>query len=51
MSTGPRPLLVIDGDPFAHRSFHALPKSIRHRGGGGAIVGFANFVIRLFESE
>src|SRR3954452_2467935 len=48
-----RPLLVIDGDSFAHRSFHALPKSIRRRGGGGggAIVGFANFLIRLFEDE
>jgi DNA polymerase-1 len=48
-----RPLLVIDGDSFAHRSFHALPKSIRRRGGGGggAIVGFANFLIRLFEAE
>jgi DNA polymerase-1 len=46
-------LLVIDGDSFAHRAFHALPKSIRRRGGhgGGAIVGFANFLIRLFEAE
>jgi hypothetical protein len=24
-----RPLLVIDGDSFAHRSYHALPKTIR----------------------
>jgi 5'-3' exonuclease len=48
-----RPLLVIDGDSFAHRAFHALPKSIRRSGnrGGGAIVGFANFLVRLFESE
>jgi DNA polymerase I len=48
-----RPLLVIDGDSFAHRSFHALPKTIRRRGnkGGGAIVGFANFLLRLYESE
>jgi 5'-3' exonuclease len=48
-----RPLLVIDGDSFAHRSYHALPKSIR-RGdgsGGGAIVGFANFLLRLYDSE
>jgi DNA polymerase I len=44
-----RPLLVIDGDSFAHRAYHALPKSIRRRGnlGGGAIVGFANFLVRL----
>ena len=48
-----RPLLVIDGDSFAHRSYHALPKTIRRRGnkGGGAIVGFANFLLRLYEAE
>jgi exodeoxyribonuclease III len=48
-----RPLLVVDGDSFAHRSYHALPKSIRRTGnrGGGAIVGFANFLLRLFDSE
>src|SRR6516162_8010568 len=28
-----RPLLVIDGDSFAHRSYHALPKTIRRDGG------------------
>src|SRR6202158_1705527 len=53
--TGPitLPLLVIDGDNFAHRSYHALPKSIRRRGnrGGGAIVGFANLLLRLYDSE
>jgi DNA polymerase I len=48
-----RPLLVVDGDSFAHRAYHALPKSIRRRGnkGGGAIVGFANLLLRLYESE
>jgi DNA polymerase I len=48
-----RPLLVIDGDSFAHRSYHALPKSIRRRGDkpAGAIVGFANFLLRLYETE
>jgi 5'-3' exonuclease len=48
-----RPLLVIDGDSFAHRAYHALPKSIRRRGdkGGGAIVGFANFLLRLYQQE
>ena len=48
-----RPLLVIDGDSFAHRAYHGLPKSIRRRGdkGAGAIVGFANFLMRLYESE
>jgi exodeoxyribonuclease III len=48
-----RPLLVVDGDSFAHRAYHALPKSIRRTGdrGGGAIVGFANFLVRLYENE
>ena len=48
-----RPLLVIDGDNFAHRSYHALPKSIRRSGdrGGGAIVGFANFLLNLYANE
>ena len=48
-----RPLLVIDGNSFAHRAFHGLPKTIRRRGdkGGGAIVGFANFLLRLYLGE
>jgi DNA polymerase-1 len=51
--TAGRPLLVVDGDSFAHRSYHAVPKSIRRAGdrGGNAIVGFANFLLRLYESE
>lgn len=45
-----RSLLVVDGDSFTHRAYHALPKTIRRRGGkgAGAIVGFANFLIRLY---
>ncbi len=48
-----RPLLAIDGDSFAHRAYHAIPKSIRRKGnrGANAIVGFANFLLRLYESE
>jgi DNA polymerase-1 len=48
-----RPLLVIDGDSFAHRAYHALPKTIRRRGnkGAGAILGFANFLLRLYGTE
>src|SRR5215471_1874227 len=48
-----RPLLVIDGDSFAHRSYHALPKTIVRNGGkrAGAIVGFANFLLRLYQTE
>ena len=50
---GNRPLLVIDGDSFAHRAYHALPKTIRRNDGkaAGAIVGFANFLLRLFQAE
>jgi len=49
----PRPLLVIDGDSFAHRAYHGLPKTIRSRGGkgGGAILGFANFLLKLYGDE
>ena len=48
-----RPLLVVDGDSFAHRAYHALPKSIRRAGnrGGGAILGFANMLLRLLAGE
>ena len=48
-----RPLLAVDGDSFAHRAYHALPKTIRRRGNkaAGAIVGFANILLRLYEDE
>ena len=48
-----RPLLIVDGDSFAHRAYHALPKSIRRRGnkGAGAILGFANLLLRLYDVE
>jgi DNA polymerase-1 len=48
-----RPLLAIDGDSFAHRSYHALPKSIRRSDGSaaGAIVGFGNLLLRLWRAE
>ena len=51
--TGARPLLVVDGDNFAHRSYHALPKSIRGANDrpAGAIVGFANFLLRIYAAE
>jgi DNA polymerase-1 len=48
-----RPLLAVDGDSFAHRAYHALPKTIT-RGGGrpaGAIVGFASMLTRLWQAE
>ncbi len=48
-----RPLLVIDGDSFTHRSYHAVPKTIMRKGNrpAGAIVGFANFLLRLYLTE
>jgi DNA polymerase-1 len=44
-------LLTVDGDNFAHRAYHALPKTIKRAGGkpGGALVGFANALLRLWE--
>ena len=38
---------------FAHRSYHALPKTIRRSDGksAGAILGFANFLLRLYADE
>jgi DNA polymerase-1 len=48
-----KPLLVVDGDSLAHRAYHALPKSIRRAEGrpAGALVGFTNMLIRLWEGE
>jgi exodeoxyribonuclease III len=52
-AAAPRPLLVIDGDSFAHRAYHALPKNIRRHGDkpAGAILGFANLLLRLYREE
>ena len=48
-----KPLLVVDGDSFAHRAYHALPKSIRRgdRGPANALVGFSNMLLRLWNDE
>jgi DNA polymerase I len=48
-----KPLLIVDGDSFAHRSYHALPKSIRRADGGpaGLLTGVGNLVVRLWEEE
>ncbi len=52
-TTDRRPLLAIDGDSFAHRAYHALPKTILGRGRrpAGAILGFANMLLRLYREE
>lgn len=47
------PLLAVDGDSFAHRAYHALPKTFR-RGDGGpanALIGFSQMVLRLWNAE
>jgi exodeoxyribonuclease III len=48
-----RPLLVIDGDSFAHRAYHGVPKTIFTRDGqpANAILGFANILLRLYRTE
>ena len=48
-----RPLLAIDGDSFAHRAYHALPKTIlrKSKRPAGAILGFANLLLRLYRDE
>jgi DNA polymerase-1 len=40
-------LLAIDGDSLAHRAYHGIPKSVRWN----AVVGFSNFLLRLWDSE
>jgi DNA polymerase-1 len=47
------PLIAVDGDSFAHRAYHALPKSIRRGDGGpaGLLVGIGNLLVRLWEEE
>ncbi|HEX6664031.1 MAG TPA: 5'-3' exonuclease [Gaiellaceae bacterium] len=48
-----RPLLVIDGDSLTHRAYHALPKSMKRADArpANALVGFSNFLMRLWQAE
>ena len=48
-----KPLLVIDGDSLTHRAYHALPKTFRRAEGkpGNALLGFSNFLTRLWQTE
>ena len=48
-----RPLLIVDGDSFAHRYYHALPKTIRRADGGGGnlLDGVGGLLVRLWEEE
>ena len=48
------PLLVVDGDSFAHRAFHAVPRSVHRRrdgGPGNLLTGFTSMLLRLWEAE
>jgi DNA polymerase-1 len=40
-------MLAIDGDSLAHRAYHGIPKSVRLN----ALVGFSNFLLRLWDGE
>jgi len=49
-----RPLLAMDGDSFAHRAYHALPKRAFRRSDGGpgnALEGFTNMLLRFWQGE
>jgi DNA polymerase-1 len=48
-----KPLLIVDGDSLAHRAYHALPKTFRRAEGrpGNALLGFSNFIVRLWQAE
>jgi DNA polymerase-1 len=49
-----RPLLAVDGDSFAHRAYHALPKKAFRRkdgGPGNALEGFTTMLLRLWQGE
>jgi DNA polymerase-1 len=47
------PLLAVDGDSFAHRAYHGMPKTIRGAGGrpAGALNGFTTMLLRFWETE
>lgn len=47
------PLLVVDGDSFAHRAYHALPSSIKRENGrpGNLLTGVTSMLLRLWQAE
>jgi len=47
LAASDKALLAVDGDSLAHRAYHALPKSIKWN----AILGFTNFLLRLWDAE
>ena len=53
MTASKQPLMAVDGDSLAHRAYHGLPKTISRAGRrpAGALVGFSNFLMRLWDTE
>jgi 5'-3' exonuclease len=47
------PLLVLDGDSFAHRAFHSMPRSVRRADGkpGNLLTGFTSMLVQLWKAE
>ncbi len=47
------PLLVVDGDSFAHRAFHSMPRSVRRADGrpGNLLTGFTSMLVQLWRAE
>jgi len=44
----------VDGDSFAHRAYHAVPRKVHRRSDGGAgnsLTGFTLMLLRLYEAE
>ncbi len=48
-----RPLLLVDGDNFAHRAYHSVPKTLRGSGGRpvNAIIGWTNMILGVWDAE
>ena len=48
-----RPLLIIDGDNFAHRAYHSTPKTVTGTHGApiNAIVGFVGMLVNVWNTE
>src|SRR4051795_3244297 len=49
-----RPLLVVDGDSFAHRAYHAIPSAAFRRSdgkAGNALGGVGNMLVTLWQAE
>jgi DNA polymerase-1 len=53
-SSTARPLLVVDGDSFAHRAYHAIPSGAFRRSdgkAGNALGGVGNMLVTLWQAE